>query len=170
MSTKLYMLMGLPGSGKTTVAKYIAELTGATRLSSDEERLKLWDHPSFTQQEHDKLYEFLNSRTRELLEADTSVIYDANLNRSVHREEKYKLAKKLNAETILIWVRTPRELAKSRRIEEVENHQYVPKNETPATMFERIAEILESPSGAEKYIELDGTKITSEYISKKLGI
>lgn len=160
--------MGLPGAGKTTVAKILSDLTGAHRISSDEERIKMWQYPVFSEEEHQKLYEYLNSQTELLLKNGRSVVYDANLNRTVHRKEKYELAAKLSVQTILCWVQTPYNLAKTRRIEAVEHHHLVPSHEDPLSMFERIASVIEPPNEAEKFITLDGTKITPEYVAQCL--
>lgn len=161
--------MGLPGAGKTTVAQIIEGLTKAVLLSSDQERLNLWPEPSFSEAEHQKLYEYLNLKTAELLKSGKDVIYDANLNRKMHREEKYQLAEAVGAEPILIWVQTPRDTAKTRRIKELSHHKFVPKNETPEAMFERIADIFESPEETEPLILIDGTNITPLSVAQKLN-
>ena len=166
----LYLLMGLPGAGKTTAAKIIEELTGATRLSSDEQRLKLWPLPTFTEAEHAALYDHLNKETERLISVGTSVIYDANLNRLAHRKEKYDLAKKYNVPVVLVWVQAPHSIARQRRIEVSEHHALVPQQEDPASMFDRIAGILEEPTSDEECIVLDGTKISTGYVSETLGL
>ena len=171
MKQTLFLMMGLPGAGKTTAAKMIEELTGAVRLSSDEARLMLWPEPDFSEEEHQALDEYLNDRTTELLEAGKSVVYDANLNRYVHRKEKYALAAQLKATPLLCWVQTPRELAKHRRIDEASHHHLVtPQDPDAGAMFERIARIVEEPTKEEPFVVLDGTKITPEYITKQLNL
>ncbi len=163
-------MMGLPGAGKTTAAKAIEKLAGAIRLSSDEARIVLWDEPTFSEEEHQQLYDYLDDQTRHLLQAGKSVIYDANLNRYEHRQDKYELANTLDVNVVLCWVKTPREIAKTRRVEEVGHHHLVTKNEDPESMFERIATILEEPGENEPFVELDGTKISPEYIKAKLSL
>lgn len=154
----LHLLMGLPGSGKTTLAKKLEELTGATYLSSDEYRLMLFKKPCFSQEEHDMLYATLDHNVLHLLEAGHDVIYDANLNRRHHRQEKYELAKKYSATTILWWVRTPENLAKKRRVAE-QNPSLLPEGESSSRMFDRIAVVFEKPGIDEKHIIIDGTNI-----------
>lgn len=155
----LHLLMGLPGSGKTTLGKLLEKETGATYLSSDEYRLMLFKKPCFSQEEHDMLYATLDHNVLHLLEAGYDVIYDANLNRRHHRQEKYDLADRFGANVKLWWIKTPEELSKARRIEE-QDPRLVPDGETSANMFDRVTKIIEKPDTSEKYTEIDGTDIT----------
>ena len=163
----LYLLLGLPGSGKTTAAKDIATLTGAVHLSSDSFRLSLFEHPTFSQDEHDALYKMLDYMCELLLKSGTSVVYDANLNRYQHRKEKYALAKKSGANVKLFLLSVPRDMAKKRRIR-TQLPTLVPTNESAHDMFERIADIFEPPLKDERFTELDGTKISASYIQTHL--
>lgn len=166
MSTPtLYLLMGLPGSGKTTAATKIASLTGAVHISSDNFRLSLFESPTFSQDEHDALYKMLDYMCELLLKNGTSVVYDANLNRLQHRQEKYHLAKKLKVPTKLFWLQVHKDTAKKRRIE-TQHPGLVPRHETPHDMFERIAGVMEPPGKGEPFTALDGTKITNAYMTK----
>ncbi len=165
----LYLLMGLPGSGKTTTAKQISTITSAVHLSSDDYRLNLFNQPQFTQDEHESLYKILDYMCEVLLKNGISVVYDANLNRYIHRDEKYRLAKKLGVKTVLVHLSVHKQLAKERRLA-TQHHGLVPKHETPHDMFERIAGVLEIPGNDEPHIELDGTKITKAYVVEQLNL
>lgn len=156
--------MGLPGAGKTTTATLMAQHTNATHLSSDEIRLQLFPEPTLSQAEHDKLYDSLNARTYQLLLAGKSVIYDANLNRFMHRQEKYDLARKAGAKTVLIWVQTAKDVAKERRMQSI-NQQLIPAGEDPGDMFERVARIIEPPEETEEYIAIQGENVTQKDIA-----
>ncbi|MCA9330583.1 ATP-binding protein [Candidatus Saccharibacteria bacterium] len=172
MSTQLvlYLMMGLPGAGKTTVAEHISQLTGALHISSDDIRRELFPHSTFTQSEHDQLYAELDKRVEQALRTGHSVVYDANLNRRQHRDEKRALAEQLTVVTKLIWVKTPEEIARERRVNDQPQHDLTPTNETPADMFDRIAQLLEPPQTDETYVMIDGQHVSTESVSSALGI
>ena len=169
MST-LYMMLGYPGAGKTTVSTYLQKLTGAEHLNSDKLRLQLFPKPTFSQAEHDRLYEELNTQTAELLTAGKDVIYDANLNRRIHRQEKYDLCQQVGAKPVLIWVQTAKPLAKERRLDDAASHRLVPAKEDPASMFERLVDVFEEPGPEEPYTTIDGTLVTEESLKHRLGL
>lgn len=169
MQPSLYLMLGYPGAGKTTVAKYIQELTGAQRLSSDEVRMDLFKQPSFSQAEHTELYAYLNQQTEHLLKSGKSVIYDANLNRYEHRQEKYDICKKTGVSAHLIWVTTERDLSKNRATDD-SRKQYTPPHETLHTLFDRIADVIEPPHGDEPTIKIDGTNTSLQAVKRALEL
>lgn len=158
------MMFGYPGAGKTTTAKILSELTGAVHLSSDQLRLELFPNPSFSAEEHAELYRELDSRTEQLLSEGRDVIYDANLNRRQHRDEKYEICRRTGAIPKLIWVQTEKEIAKRRALHDSRSPLW-PRYEHPSQLFDRVASIIEPPAENEAYVTLDGQSITAEQIS-----
>lgn len=75
----LYMMIGLPASGKSTYAKKISQETGAQIVSSDEIRKELWG--SYDDREHNnETFRVVEDKILEELEKG-DVVYDAtNLN------------------------------------------------------------------------------------------
>ncbi len=167
MKPTLHLLMGLPGSGKTTLGKQLESLTDAVYLSSDEFRIVLFKKPSFSQKEHDMLYATLDHNVEHLLKVGHSVIYDANLNRKHHRQEKYDLANKYGVNVRLWVLEVPKDTAKSRRLSE-QDPRLLPEGESSEKMFERIADVIEQPDENELPTIVDGTRITEEYIKTLL--
>jgi predicted kinase len=160
-------MFGYPGAGKTTAAEIIHDLTGAVHLSSDKTRFEMFPRPSFSQKEHAELYRRLDQRTEDLLKAGQSVIYDANLNRLEHRQDKYDICKKVGAHAALLWVKTPVELAKERAGHQGRQHLW-PPNETADQLFNRIVGLIEEPQVSEKYVVLDGTKLDTSHVRQEL--
>jgi predicted kinase len=165
---RLYLMLGYPGAGKTSVAKIIEKLTGAVRLSSDDLRLQLFPHPTYSQDEHDAVYKELDRRTEALLQEGKGVIYDANLNRYIHRIEKYVIAERTNARAVLVWVQVPRDLARERAVLRG-HHHLVPKDETFESMFDRVSSIIEEPREDERAYTLDGTEVDDQSVQKLLN-
>jgi predicted kinase len=159
----LYMMLGYPGAGKTTAAEIVAQQTGAVHLSSDRQRLLLFPHPKFTEEEHKILYDTLDKKTEQLLNEGKSVIYDANLNRYQHRQEKYAIAERTGAKHLLLWVQTHKLIAK-RRASDESRAKLWRHDEHPEQMFDRLVEIFEEPMSDEPYLALDGTKVSEAYI------
>jgi len=165
----LYMFIGYPGAGKTTVAKMIAEKTGAVHLWADVERHKMFPKPTHTTEESRQLYDALNRAVEYLLSNKRSVIYDTNFNFLADRTKLRKIAKDHKAEPVIIWVATPLLTAKERAVsgQEVRNGYEVLM--TPAE-FDAIAVKMQKPSDHEKVIKLDGTKIDPTELYDLLSI
>ena len=74
---KLVLLVGIPGSGKTTYSeKYIKEHPGAVHLSSDKIRAELCGNEA-TQGDNNEVFSLMQSRAIEALNNGQSVVYDA---------------------------------------------------------------------------------------------
>src|SRR4051812_30193782 len=89
----LYVMVGYPGSGKTTIAQLLHNLTGARHIWADKERMARFDHPEHTRAQSLKLYEQLNEVARKMLESGDSVIYDTNFSFRRDRQRMRQLAK-----------------------------------------------------------------------------
>lgn len=92
MST-LYMLVGLPGSGKSFYAKSLSEETGAIIHSSDAIREELLGSEE-DQSESPKVFALLHCRVKKDLSDGRDVIYDAtNINSKRRRAFLQELIK-----------------------------------------------------------------------------
>lgn len=167
----LYLMLGYPGAGKTSVAEKIALFTGAVHLNSDWFRLHMYKNPTFSQEEHDSLYGNLNYLCELILSTGKSVIYDANLNLYIHRQEKYDIAKKTNAEVKLIYVKTDVETARLRATVEAEkNPQHRPYGNLEVAKFDRLVSELESPKDNEPTIIIRHEEFDDDMLRKCLRI
>ncbi|HET9098575.1 MAG TPA: ATP-binding protein [Candidatus Saccharimonadales bacterium] len=166
---RLYLFVGYPGAGKTTISKYIVDNTDAKHIWADVERHKLFPKPRHSKAESDELYEKLNAATDYLLSQGKSVVFDTNFNHKADRDKLREIAECNNAKTVLVWVKTPLKLSKERAVfaHECRNLYDVIMSEQ---QFDSIATKLEEPSAEEEPIIIDGTNTDEKILTEKLGI
>ena len=167
---KLYLFVGYPGAGKTTVAKYIAQESGAAHLWADSIRRERFSEPTYTHEENIQLYNHLNELTGELLRAGNSVLFDTNFNFYKDREHLRHIAAEHGADTVLVWMTTPVETAKHRATEEHHQDHHRALGVMSSEEFDRIAGNLQPPTEDEHAIEIDGTNLTIAELKEKLGL
>ncbi len=166
----LYLMLGYPGAGKTTVSKIISDLTGAVHLWADQERRRRYGEPTYEHAENLHLYGILNEETVQLLNQGQDVIFDTGFNFYKDREHLRQIANDFDARCVLIWVTTHRDLAKERATTNAHLRPTRVLGNFSHEDFERISDNLEPPRSNEEYIEVDGTKVTKDYIAQKLGL
>ena len=164
----LYLMVGYPGSGKTTAAEAIAHITGATHLWADRVRRERYSEPTYSHTENMDLYDHLNQVAAELLNAGNSVVFDTNFNYRHDRDHLRTIANKHGAKTVVIWVQTAKSTAQHRatHLDEAERTRVLGSMDEED--FERLASKLEEPGPDETVITLDGTKITEAYVRTHL--
>lgn len=166
----LYIFVGYPGAGKTSVSKLIAARTGAVHLWADHERQALFANPTHSFEESKQLYEILDDKAEKLLAAGKSVIFDTNFNYHADRELLREIANKHQATMVVIWLTTSRAISKERAL----HHTHRDRNGYMATMseaeFDRLTNHLEAPTVEEHPILIDGSKIDPAKLYDTLGI
>ena len=89
----IIIICGLPGVGKTSLAKQLAPLIRGVVLSTDKIRKELISKPTYRKQERKLIYDVMLVLTRYLHDAGINCILDATFNTENSRKE---LRKKLN--------------------------------------------------------------------------
>lgn len=102
---KLTLLIGIPGSGKTTYANKNKK-ENEIILSSDTIRQELFGNES-SQQDNELVFNTLYSKAREYLQKGTDVIIDATNINSYYRHQTLKHFKDLNIQKVAIVFDTP---------------------------------------------------------------
>lgn len=110
---KVFIMIGVPGSGKSTIAKEIAEKYNAKILSSDKIREELFGSED-CQSKGWLVFSTLYSRAREYLMKNENIIIDAtSINRKA-RKQIFSNLKDFDFEKIAIVKEVPIEVAKER--------------------------------------------------------
>lgn len=107
----LYLMVGLPCSGKTTLAKKLERETGAVRFTPDEWHIFLFGNDFHEDGQHDQRHDRIEALMwklgRELLSKGISVILDFGFWAKEQRDEKRAEAKALGARVQICYQDTP---------------------------------------------------------------
>jgi predicted kinase len=155
----LYLLAGLPGSGKSTCARRL-EAGGAVRVSVDELLRRRYGQAGvdYPLSDHlgrvDSCLEEVRAELARLLAAGRSVVLDHGLGRRAERESFKRLAEEQGARWRLLLLRASRD-ALVRRLAERPEDDGGPMD---ADLLDRIAAASEEPAGeGEEVIHTGGT-------------
>lgn len=81
------MVAGLPGSGKSYFARRFAERLGAVYLSSDRIRKGLFESPSYTSEEKEKVYDEMKRRMLAALAKGEIIVLDGTFHQRKVRDK-----------------------------------------------------------------------------------
>ncbi|MFH0884164.1 MAG: AAA family ATPase [Candidatus Micrarchaeota archaeon] len=98
----LIIICGLPGSGKTTLAKSLSKRFAAVHVSSDITRKSMYQKPTYSEEEKAKVYANMVEEAKELLRQGRDVIADATFYRASERQRFLSLADEAGTEAFVI--------------------------------------------------------------------
>lgn len=159
------MSLGHPGSGKTYFTTRLAKKDGVIRLNADALRMNMFGSFDAARQfdaETGRLgqviFKALDYSTVQILQSGHSVIYDVQQNEKDIRAKTSKLGIDNDALPIIIWVKTPVDIALQRSQDrdltpDQQKHTY----EEMEASIEKHVKALDKPTDDEHVIEIDGT-------------
>ena len=106
--------MGINGAGKTYLSRNMAFDFKIVHLSSAIIRKNINPKPLYSSKENQKIYNIAKDLIQEILSRGISVIYDCNASFKELRIKLRKIAKKCNANYLLLWIHTPEKVANRR--------------------------------------------------------
>lgn len=145
----LYLMSGLGFSGKSTLARTIAERKNAVLVSQDElyfERENEWDDERDEDEQWRELQDMCKERIKENLSHGNAVVYDDTNIRRSERDELRAVAAELGADVKLIYLDTPMELRTERQSENKESGE---RHDVEQKYLEQGAQELEVPADDE---------------------
>jgi predicted kinase len=147
---KLYIMCGLAFSGKSTLAKKIAEEKRALLVSQDQfwfEREEEMNLDLDSDDDWEKILRLSRAEVRRLLAEENSVVYDDISLKYSDRELLRNLANEYGAEAILVYLDTPREIQLERRRKNLETKK---RHDIPDHILEWGDGQLEIPQETER--------------------
>jgi predicted kinase len=134
-STILHLICGLPGSGKTTLAKNIAASTGAIRFSPDEWIKDIWNDKAETEGNlfRDQIEQLQWKTAKQMLQNSISVIIEWGTWGRTEREKLRDETKNVGAAVKFYYLDISREILKERvlmRNQRTDHYEfYIPTEE-----------------------------------------
>ena len=166
---KLYIMCGLAFSGKSTLARKIAERTDSKLVAFD----KLWveqDKQKPIPKGSEGWRYIRDLAKREILvslQTGTSVVYDDNNPRKEHREELRSVAKNAGADTVVIYLDTSLDVIRAR---EKANRDSQDRHDVEQENFEKVMKDLEVPTIDENTIVFRPEMNINSFIEKVITI
>jgi predicted kinase len=117
---KQYLLVGYPFSGKTTLAKELEKRLGFVRLNVDEIKQEFGygnvTDDKVSDESWETIFKELDKRIEESLKLGKIILNEYAWISRAWRDRARNLASKLGIETIVIFVDTPEDIVRERRI------------------------------------------------------
>ena len=116
----LVVVSGLPGTGKSSLGRQLAQRVSLAILETDALRKTLFPEPTYSAGESTRLFKATHLLIEDLLKQGISVLLDATNLVEGHRERLYNIADRLGAKLIIIRVEAPPQMVKERLDEKEE--------------------------------------------------
>lgn len=127
--------IGIPGSGKTTVLRPLAERYGLAYISRDDIRKEFFDD-SIAQADKERVWAEANRRTNEALNNGQPAVLDSTFAQKSKREDIIAFLRNAGAEKVIgLYFETPLETAKQRN----QNRDAVVKDDVLEDMYRELA-------------------------------
>lgn len=168
---RVFIMSGLPFSGKTTLSKSIASHLGIPRISFDETWLEIEKEKgsipgSDSVEQWKYICEVCEEKTKQLLESGTSVVYD-NLGSTREQREKIKgLAGEAGAESKVIYVDIPKDEVTKRR---ERNLTVKERAQVSDENFDNALTQFEPPTESEDYLAYRPTEEINAWLEREFA-
>jgi len=112
--TRLVVVCGLPGAGKTTVSEHAVDALDAELFRTDVVRKDLFPDPDYTPEEMRAVYDELFSRAREAVRDGDAAVLDGTFKDREHRGRARRAAEDLGVPFTLVRVACDEDVVRER--------------------------------------------------------
>lgn len=158
----LVVLSGLPGSGKSHLARELSDRHPFAVLQIDVLRKTLFPRPVYSQSEHTRTFAAAHELIRRLLARGVSVLYDATNLKETHRRALYDIAERAVARLLVVRVHAPEEVILHRLRSRRAGEEW--SSDADEEVYEMMR--LESEPIERPYIEVDASGDLSAPVDK----
>jgi predicted kinase len=157
MKGRLVVFCGIPGSGKTTIAKLVLRSFEKSILIQTDDVRKMLAHPNFAPEESKFVYDACFGVAEEALKAGYFVVLDATFLKEDYREEARSRLKRYYGSFDIVWVKCGLDIALRRNSER--------NVVVPPVKVQAMLDMLESPMDA---IHVDSSRMSAESAAKRI--
>ncbi len=136
----LVIICGLPGTGKTTLAREVAKHIPAVHISSDAIRMMLLRKRTYSEKEKEGVYKAMFKKAEELITGGRSVVLDATFYKKMLREKARAIADKTKSKFFLVECTTPESVLRERMFARKRGES---ESEADFEVYKKIKEIFE---------------------------
>ena len=164
----LFLMVGLPGAGKSTLARHVAAWLGPRGVHLESDRIRKilagWDpekplpREMYTPELNRKTFVVMEDQAREALHAGRSVVADATFLRAVYREPFHRLAQETGAGFLALFLSVDDETAR-RRLEDPRRAGF---SDATVEVYEAMKATAELPPDDVPFLHLDGRRPPEE--------
>lgn len=162
-----YILVGLPFSGKTTLSKAISEKLEIPRVNLDEVKFEMGfegvSDDDMTHAQWKEIFDETDRKVVEHLKQGKSVLHETSWTKRWKRDRARKLATDLGIDSVAIYVKVTKEVAKERWLKNREKQQ---RFDLPEDVFDEAVKEFEIPTEEENLLIYDQTLPIDEWISR----
>ena len=146
-------MVGIPGAGKTFFANQFSKTFGAPFLNINQLRYQIFDKPTFSRDENDKLEQISVSLLTEMMRSKKAIILEGKLDARIDRYEMANLAKVNGYKVLTVWVQNVLETAKTRA---TKKSPYNNSEIMPLEAFEASIKKFTAPNMRENLVVISG--------------
>lgn len=162
---KLYILCGIPLSGKSTLATELVKRFGFTRIDLDEIKFELYGthkkDSGMIERDWNYVYEEMYKRVDAELKTGRTVIHDTGNFTKKERNEVRQIADRLGTQTITIFLDTPPDIVRERLVKNRNTNQ---RFDVDQKDFESTVAEMEPPSADENPILFHHNESVEEWV------
>jgi predicted kinase len=141
----LIVVSGLPGSGKSTFSRHLAQRIPVLPLESDALRKTLFGTPTYSLAESARLFRAIHTLIENLLKKGIPVLLDATNLQEAHREPLYALAERHRVPLILVWVEAAEEVVYQRLQRRARREDPTDNSDATWEVYQRMRATAERP-------------------------